>query len=186
MRFWTSDIHFGHRNIIEYCQRPFDDPDQMNAEIIERWNETVQPEDTVMVLGDVALGKIVDTLPLVMQLNGIKSLVPGNHDRVWSGHKKNDKWLDAYSRVGFNIMPEQIHVDIAGVTVNVCHFPYEGDSHDADRYVSHRPIRDGKPLLHGHVHDKWSIKNLQYNVGMDVHDFRPVAESEIEDWVRAL
>lgn len=100
--WFTSDLHFGHANIIEYSGRPFRDVGHMNRALIERWNELVQPADTVWVLGDVAMGRIVDTLPLVRQLAGRKLLLAGNHDRCWDGHgPKAAEWLERYEDAGF-------------------------------------------------------------------------------------
>ena len=79
--WFTSDLHFGHVNIIQYSGRPFTDVDQMNTSLIDRWNALVQPGDDVWVLGDVAMGHIADTLPLVGRLAGYKRLLAGNHDR---------------------------------------------------------------------------------------------------------
>ena len=50
--FFTSDTHFGHANIIKYCNRPFSSLEEMNSTIIRNWNEMVKPEDTVFFLGD--------------------------------------------------------------------------------------------------------------------------------------
>lgn len=69
-RYWTSDLHLGHVNIIRYCDRPFADVREMNDELIRRWNETVSSDDEVWVLGDVALGPIADSLALVERLAG--------------------------------------------------------------------------------------------------------------------
>jgi calcineurin-like phosphoesterase family protein len=55
--FFTSDTHFNHANIISYCSRPFSSADEMNREIIARWNAVVGPEDTVYHLGDFAMGR---------------------------------------------------------------------------------------------------------------------------------
>lgn len=192
MRFWTSDIHFGHRNIIDYCNRPFSDPDAMNEEIIRRWNEVVSPDDDVYVLGDVALGKISETLPLVSRLAGNLFLCPGNHDRCWIGNKKGrESWEDKYEAAGFILVPEQaqtffINEQGLDILVNVCHFPYEGDSHDDDRYAEYRIPRSDLPILHGHVHDAWKTNGNQFNVGMDVHDFRPVSDEVIVSWLSDL
>ena len=60
--WFTSDPHFGHANIIRFCDRPFDDVQAMNDALVHRWNAVVQPEDTVYVLGDVALGPIQESL----------------------------------------------------------------------------------------------------------------------------
>lgn len=187
--FYTSDIHFGHENIIKYCNRPFSSVDEMNQVIIERWNSVVTDEDWVYVLGDVALGKIKDSLPLVGLLNGHKALVPGNHDRCWLGHKKvGDKEIHMYLDAGFEEIHHKASTVIDGRTVEMCHFPYEGDSHEVDRYVDHRPKRNHKSdfLLHGHVHDAWQIKDRQINVGMDVWGFVPVPYETISAIVKKI
>jgi calcineurin-like phosphoesterase family protein len=76
--WFTSDTHFGHANIIRYCQRPFVSTDEMDWAIIERWNAVVKPHHKVYHLGDVVINK--KFLPLVKALNGHKRLVRGNHD----------------------------------------------------------------------------------------------------------
>ena len=59
MRWFTSDLHLGHTNIIKYTNRPFWTADQMNETLVDRWNAVVGTEDEVWVLGDVALGPIL-------------------------------------------------------------------------------------------------------------------------------
>lgn len=87
--FFTSDIHFFHRNIIDYCDRPFrteggaPDIDAMEAGLIENWNKKVPRDGIVFIVGDLAMGgkKRADDLARILrQLNGRKFLVPGNHD----------------------------------------------------------------------------------------------------------
>jgi len=76
-RFFTADLHLGHRNIIEYSGRPFRDVAEMDAALVDRWNETVGDDDEVVVLGDFAMGKISETLPLAALLRGRKVLLAG-------------------------------------------------------------------------------------------------------------
>ena len=180
-RFWTSDQHFGHANIIRYCHRPFRDVPAMNEGLIERWNATVGPDDEVWVLGDVAMGEIERSLACVRRLNGRKVLVTGNHDRCWSGYgPKAERWVDVYRNAGFDeILQGWVPVEIGGHEALACHFPYEGDSHDEDRFVPSRPPDEGKVLLHGHVHDQWRSHGRQVNVGVDVWDYRPVTDAEL-------
>ena len=103
MTLWlTSDLHFGHENIIRYCDRPFADVDEMDAELVRRWNERVAPDDVVWVLGDVALGPIHRSLGLVAELAGDKRLVSGNHDRCWPGNKHPERWMEPYRDAGFS------------------------------------------------------------------------------------
>lgn len=68
---------------------------------------------------------------------------------------------------------------MAGLTVVACHLPYRGDSHDQDRYVTHRPMDNGSWRLHGHVHGRWQLRDRMINVGVDVWDYKPVAEERI-------
>ncbi len=179
--WFTSDLHFGHANIIRYCSRPFADVDEMNRGLIERWNETVAADDLVWVLGDVAMGIITESLPLVGQLNGDKRLLAGNHDRCWSGHgPRSIEWIDRYLDAGFTeIHQGEITLTVDDQQVLACHFPYRGDSQEEARYLSHRPIDRGDWLLHGHVHDTWKQDGRMVNVGSDVWDFRPVSESDL-------
>lgn len=63
----------------------------MNSALIRNWNDTVSEGDTVWIVGDFALGKIAETLPLAGDLRGHKILVGGNHDRCWHGHV-HERW----------------------------------------------------------------------------------------------
>lgn len=178
MIWFTSDLHLGHLRIIELCHRPFSSVDQMNTEIINRWNSVIKPTDAVFVLGDLAMGKIADTLPLCKQLVGQKYLVPGNHDRCFSSNKKMQ--LDIYQEVGFTVLPELETCTYQDLTFRICHFPYVGDSHDEDRYQLYRPQPDGNWLIHGHTHSKWFVgPQQQIHVGVDAHNFYPVNINEI-------
>jgi calcineurin-like phosphoesterase family protein len=181
--WFTSDNHFGHANIIKYCNRPFDSVDEMNEVMIERWNEVVDPSDRVVVVGDFALGKISETLPLAKRLNGEKFLCPGNHDRVHPSSAKGlARWTAEYEAVGFKITAIEFPMYMKhGRWAIVSHFPYTGDSHQDDRYAEFRPEDEGLPIIHGHVHDQWKIDGRQFNVGVDVWDFYPVHEETIFD-----
>ena len=178
-RWFTADLHFGHENIIRYCGRPFADADEMNGELIRRWNEVVADEDEVWVLGDVALGTIAETLPLVGRLAGHKLLVTGNHDRCWAGNgAKAQRWLQRYHEVGFETIHQGVvSIEVDGHPARACHFPVHGDSHDEDRFDRFRPPAAPGWLLHGHVHTRWRRDGDQLNVGCDVWDYRPVSEA---------
>jgi len=82
--FLTSDTHWGHANICQFTNydgspvRPWDDVEEMNEEMIKRWNETVGPKDKVYHLGDVVINR--KFLPILDRLNGDKVLYKGNHD----------------------------------------------------------------------------------------------------------
>jgi calcineurin-like phosphoesterase family protein len=182
-RFWTADLHFGHENIIRYTHRPWATVAEMDAGLVARWNEVVGDDDEVWVLGDVAMGPIAESLGHVARLRGRKVLVAGNHDRCWHGHgDRATPWVERYLDAGFaEIVQGTVPVRVGELDVDVLagHFPYEGDSHDEDRYTEHRPVDAGAWLVHGHVHERWQVEGRQVNVGVDVWDWRPVPEDTL-------
>lgn len=187
MLWFTSDTHFGHANIIKFCNRPFDDVDQMNEAIIDNWNHVVGPDDIVFHLGDVALGPWEKWDSLLTRLNGYKILVVGNHDRIFAHEKQRmrERFIPLYNGwfdEAYNNYPELNLSD--GTTVNLSHFPYEGDSHDGDRFEDMRLPDEGVTLLHGHTHSdnvlsRSSKGTLQIHVGMDAFGYTPVSEDQI-------
>lgn len=189
MRWFTSDLHFGHANVIDYAGRPFPDVGLMNAALVTLWNTLVAPDDEVWVLGDLAMGRIDESLPLAGQLVGHKHLVLGNHDRPFRDRKgKEDWWSERYLRDGGFARLHRGVVDfelVGGVEVRLCHFPYEGDSGDRDRYAEERPVDDGRWLLHGHVHEKWRQRGRMINVGVDAWAGQPVSEQRIVQLIEA-
>lgn len=140
MRIWIiSDTHFNHKNIIEYCNRPFKDVEEMNKEMIKRWNNTVKKEDIVWHLGDFAMGDKEQVASIVNQLNGRIFLVMGNHDN------HTIKW---YYECGFERVYDR------PVIIN-------------DYFIlSHHPRTVGANLygyLYGHVHNDEIYKDYTSN-----------------------
>lgn len=133
------------------------------------------------------MGQLSHTLPLAADLHGRKVLLTGNHDRCWSGHEKGveaatRRYLDA----GFDETRQgTVCLDIDDMAVRASHFPYRGDSHDRDRFVDHRPADEGSWLLHGHVHERWKVRDRMINVGVDVWNYAPVSENAISGLLAA-
>lgn len=179
--YFTSDLHLGHERIIELCNRPFVDVGHMNQTIVDNWNDIVESDDTVFVLGDVALGRIDDSLALITQLKGHKLLVPGNHDRCWSGHKRvRPADIVRYRNVGFTILDNVSYFQ----RWKLCHFPTTGDSYTDDRFPEFRPqLAENEWLIHGHVHNMWQMHKNQINVGVDVWNFSPVSEQQLRQLI---
>ena len=185
--WFTADLHLGHSNIIDYCDRPFANVEAMNRALIDNWNQAVAEDDTVWIIGDFALGKIAETLPLIAELTGHKILIAGNHDRCWAGHgRRAEGWTERYLDAGFDeIIQGSKKIKIGGSKAVLCHFPYRGDSHDHDRFSEHRPGDKGAWLLHGHVHERWTQQGRMINVGVDANGFRPICESAVAELIDA-
>lgn len=194
MRWFTSDTHFGHKRILELCNRPFADVAEMNEAIIHNWNSVVAPEDTVYHLGDVALGPWVEWDSVLTRLNGHKMLIVGNHDRVFAHEKESmrerfsplyDKWFD----LGRTTNLKRLTLE-DGTVVSLSHFPYNGDSHDGERFDDMRLADEGRVLIHGHTHSHSIITRsakgtLQIHVGMDAFGYTPVSEDQIITLIRS-
>ncbi len=154
----VSDSHFGHRNIIDYCGRPFDSVEAMNEAMVERWNAVVQPQDKVYHLGDFVINK--KWIEIGKMLNGHKRLVIGNHDPV-------DTHLAAYQAAGF----EKFYGSVEKFKGAVCtHIPVH-------------PMNIGRWgfNLHGHIHEKtvWlpgtSEPDYRYiNMCVEHNEYMPV------------
>lgn len=160
MIYFTSDTHFGHTNIIEYCKRPFRDAFHMEVELINRWNARVGSADTVFVLGDFHLGSTMGFRNVIAMLRGQKMLVMGNHDR---------KTASFYRRNGFyDVFKQPIPMGFDGVGLMLSHQPMKDED-----------LKPGWVNLHGHVHEKWVRKGDHINVGVDVRDFEPKTFEEL-------
>ena len=133
-KIWIiSDTHFNHKNIIDYCKRPFKDINEMNEYLINKWNELVSDEDTVYHLGDFAMGNSEDIKRIVDKLNGNIILITGNHDK---------KGISAFKNYGFK-----------EVYKNECYINFNG----VELWLSHRPHNETKKFnIHGHVHNDFS------------------------------
>jgi calcineurin-like phosphoesterase family protein len=180
--FFTSDTHFGHHNIITYTQRPFGSVDEMNAGLVDRWNAVVGYNDEVWVLGDVCLGKIDDSLKLISRLNGVKHLLVGNHDRMFSGKNASD-WETRYMDAGFVSITHKERLFSQETPFLMSHFPYRGDSGNEERFTESRPVDEGLILLHGHTHGRWRKNGRMIDVGVDAWGGRPVHLDEILELV---
>lgn len=185
MKWFTSDLHLGHANIISYCDRPYYSVDQMNEALIDNWNTHVEDGDEVWVLGDAAMGKLTETLPLVGLLTGYKILLPGNHDRVWRGLAPKKRWPDErYLDAGFGRIEHGdmgiVELTLGEHSVIASHFPYQAGQKDG-RFSGNHPTDYGSPLLHGHTHSPVRVKGRMIHVGVDAWDYCPVAETQLID-----
>lgn len=198
--WFTADLHFGHARILEYCAgraKLWSTVEEMNRGLIERWNEVVSPGDTVVILGDVAMGKRSETLPYLKQCHGTKVLVPGNHDNCWEhgrdglGSENLAKHTRDYCEWGGI---DQIWGNGVKMLLDnrqqcvLSHLPpLECGDHKAGEIVYENEVRFAhlRPpypegwMLCGHVHEAWKQHGRVVNVGVDVWDYQPVAATTL-------
>jgi len=171
--WFTSDTHFCHGRIIEFCGRPFADGPQMDQELIKRWNETVPEDGVVFHLGDFCHGNASKWKEILSTLHGKIYLVLGNHDMK---HMQNSVMSL------FEAVSQQMTIRVGGRTIVLNHNPflcYGG---------AYREVWQ----LFGHVHsgpfsrtglDLPRLRMLfprQYDVGVDNNDFRPVSFQKVQ------
>lgn len=169
MKYYTSDLHFGHANIIKYENRPFKTTAEMNECLIQNWNNKVSKEDEVYILGDFGFLTGMQANEILDRLNGRKYLIKGNHDRSFLKDKIFDKskfeWIKEYKCIKDN-----------GNVVCLFHFPiavWDRQHH-------------GSLHLYGHIHSNagthhplvFQLKNA-FNVGCDVCGFEPKTLEEL-------
>jgi calcineurin-like phosphoesterase family protein len=187
MTVWfTSDNHFGHYNIIKYCDRPFASVWEMNQAMIERWNSVVSDEDEVYHLGDFLMNP--KYLVIAEKLKGKKTLVSGNHDFCWKEVRdgKSGPKCQRVLEAGFQTIVRELLMPMADQLVLLSHYPYRNPNatEETEKYHQYRPENQGQWLLHGHIHTLYKRVKKQINVGVDVWDFTPVHISVIESIIR--
>jgi calcineurin-like phosphoesterase family protein len=176
--FYISDLHFGHFNIIRYDHRPYKNANEMDRDLINKWNDAVSDEDTVYILGDISWHNEPKTVEIFKQLKGRKILIKGNHDYISNVLAKC-----------FDKIVDYLEINDNGTKVVMSHYPmpfWNGQFRDTVH-------------LYGHVHNshQWNIceswaeeaRQLQaipmrmYNVGcmMDWMGCTPRTLKEIID-----
>ena len=172
--FFTSDLHFGHKNIIRFDNRPFSSVEEMDAALIKNWNAKVSEEDTVYVLGDISWYNDARTAAIFDLLHGHKILIKGNHDRV-----------HGQVRFCFDEITEYKEITLEGNKhIVLCHYPI----------VFFNRHHYGAYMFYGHVHNshEWQmtdnyryeleqldVKCNAYNVGTMVNNYEPVTFDEV-------
>lgn len=163
--FFTADTHFGHKNIIRHCGRPFASIDEMNDAFITNWNKSVRPTDSVYHLGDFAVLRPEKAKELADRLNGKIYLIRGNHEQSAEHAKCRDRfeWIKEY----FVLKP--------CATRSIVLFHYALRVWEKHHY--------GAWHLYGHSHGKLpSIEGAcALDVGVDCWNYTPVSLNKIEE-----
>lgn len=164
MKFFTADLHLNHKNIIKYCNRPFNSVHDMNDAIINNWNQKVTANDEVYILGDCSFS---NSRYLLNSLNGIKHLVIGDHD---------SDVLNQASNCFRKIEPlMNLHFDYNGkdISITLCHWCMR----------VWRKSHFNSWHLYGHSHGKLSPIGKSWDIGVDCNNFTPLS---LEDVIKIM
>lgn len=174
MEHWfTSYTHFGHTNIIKYCGRPFANAEEMNEELIARWNARVEPGDIVHHLGDFALGvqdKLHYAQTIRRRLHGDIDFYMGNHD---PGAPNNLSILQAAGI--FQKVSHYGEIFVNKQAIVLSHYSQRTWHHDTK----------GTWHLFGHTHGTLAAYGKSVDVGVDTWDFKPVHFDELKKFMDA-
>jgi calcineurin-like phosphoesterase family protein len=161
MIYFTADWYLKHKNIIKYCDRPFDNCDQMQQEIIWRYHQTVGHNDEVIFIGDIFWTTKLDYMrSLLTALPGKKYLIRGNHDTATTTKYKKAGFVSVED--SFMVLTYKEH------DYHLCHDPALSQMNRNKRYLC------------GHVHDLFIKQKNVINVGVDVWNWHPVAITDID------
>lgn len=146
MNYFISDLHFGHKNCLAFDNRPFNTIEEHDEIIIKNWNDTVEIDDDVYLLGDISWYNSTKTIDIFKRLNGNIHLVKGNHDnKILKNRELQERFIEIVDYKELQLED--------GKGVVLCHYPipcfknhYYGWYH-----------------LYGHVHSSFEY-NMMENV----------------------
>lgn len=154
----TSDTHFGHKNIIKYGDRPFENVEQMDEALIENWNSVVKQGDKVYHLGDVWMSNGEAAYKNLRRLNGKKRLVLGNHDDPRSAP------LQVFQKI-------YLFRSFKEFGLMLTHMPVHKSS-----LIRHN---EGFMNLHGHIHQKTSPDGPYRCMCVEQTNYTPINIEEL-------
>jgi len=198
--FFTSDWHIGHEKSIEMDNRPFSDVEHMKRVLINNFNASVPVDGVTYFLGDMGMCTSKELTSVMSQLNGIKILVLGNHD----------KGPNSMYNTGFDVVLYGAVLNLAKHRVTVSHCPlldtfredttdmkgcdgtqlWHGNDRDTHKKLSF--VNEGQFHLHGHIHSRKDkkvskrIEDRQLDVGVCANNYRPVSQSQVESFIARI
>jgi calcineurin-like phosphoesterase family protein len=170
-RVWfTADPHFGHENIIRYCNRPYKNKYIMDEALIANWNADVRPDDMVIVGGDFSF----ETERYIGRLNGKIILVKGNHD-----NKRCNRL--------FTGVVESLPIKLGEFNCLLRHIPIVEDGfYKKGQEPDFSIPKKYDFLITGHVHEKWKVNGNNVNIGVDQWDMKPIFIDDLIRFLRSL
>ncbi|MDE6946253.1 MAG: hypothetical protein K2P14_03600 [Anaeroplasmataceae bacterium] len=168
MKYYIADLHFGHKNILKFENRPFETVEEMTEGYVQIWNNKIKKGDEVYILGDFSFYKGEETNKILKRLNGQKFLIKGNHDHMYLADDNFDTSLFVWIKDTHMLKDGDHRILLFHFPIQVWNKQHHGSLH-----------------FYGHVHSntgtmhpmKYEIPN-SYNVGIDILK-EPMTKTEI-------
>lgn len=180
--FFTSDTHFGHKNILRFCNRPWATIAEHDQALIQNWNNIVPEDAVVFHLGDFCYKG--GGFPTIQHLKGLLHgqivLIRGNHDPDTRKTQNFQKLQQLFTGVY-----DLLQIEVEGQRILMSHYPLLTWPH---AYGQHPTWQ-----LFGHVHLRKRITSLdaftveqccrptQYEVGVDLNGYRPISFQNLKE-----
>ena len=167
-KYYISDCHFGHENVLRFDNRPFSSVDEMDRVMMEYWKCRVQKEDEVYIIGDFCYRSVRDPVWYLKRLPGKKYLVTGNHDAKTLEYPGASDYFEAVDKM--------MYVNDNGRQICLCHFPMaEWNAYYRESYH-----------IYGHIHNRLSdtcliMRNRRnaFNAAACINNYMPSTLDEI-------
>lgn len=192
--WFISDLHFDHKNILEYSDRPFESVPDMNESIIRNIQKTVKSGDVLIVVGDVSLGAkktaLREYISRIKETGCTLINVRGNHDY------KNSEMMN----LGFDFACDKLEMEITKEQVLVMHYPYRQavvkylyfalmhklfpKKFWKERHYWDKVAYKEKYLIHGHTHASVLQNEFQFNVSAEAVSYTPINIQRISDLIQ--
>lgn len=143
MNYYISDLHLGHEHVLYFDNRPFSSITEHDGSIVYNWNNAVNCDDDVYVLGDVSFHNVTETVRLMSMLNGRLHLIVGNHDKRFL---KNENFRNLFVEIADY---KELYVGTDDYQIVLSHYPI----------LAYKNLYRGWIHLYGHVHNsfEWGI-----------------------------
>jgi calcineurin-like phosphoesterase family protein len=158
MVFFTADCHFGHKNIINYCNRPFKSIEEMDETLINNWNNKVSNNDVIYHIGDFCFGNAKN---YIEKLNGEKHFLLGDHDKPLHNINKNSAII--HKEMILKLTIEEVKLILCHWCMRVWPLSHYNSIH-----------------LFGHSHGSLEARGQSRDVGVDNNNFSPLSINDIK------
>lgn len=160
-----SDIHFYHKNIIRYSERPYPNVDLMNKCLIGNYLNVVQPDDIVIWGGDISFGHVDEINQILKELPGYKIHIVGNHDMDRRGKLTSYTFDERHSCLVLDIVDDDMEYQML-----ITHYPLD-------------IVPEGCINIHGHIHQHL-LQPYNINVCVEHTNYTPMHIDVIREKAR--